>query len=523
MVTPSTNGHTSRFQKSVTNRAINRLERLKRDVTANLLYLSRADLANTLNPPGRNLFADCGYPVGEPTLFDYQELYERFGPARRVVQVYPDESWSSYPEVYEREDERKTAFERAWKNLVFQHSPWFWLERADIQSGIGRYGLLLIGLNDGLDLSEPVLGFDDNGQKTRDFGKYTPQVTFLRPFGEYLCTMRLTENNPFSPRFGMPRLYAIRLSDPTNEPLIGATVEQLVDRVVHWTRIIHLTDNIENSPVFGAPRQRPVLNHLLDLRKILGASAEGYWKSGFPGISFETYPELTAAAEIDHKALKHEIDAYANGTNRFLRLVGMTAKPLPPNIQDPKSFILSQYEAICLTGGYPLEIFLGVQQGQQQGTLNAAGWNRKLSKRRNGYLSDRVIKPFVARLQMIGVLPETEEFTIKWEDINVQSDTDRAKIGLQQAQALLQYVTSGAQALVPPRKFLIDFLNFSDEEADAIVEEAGGSDKIGKQLQQLVKKTAGNTPNTTNTNPTAKTGMLGRRNNLSKGSKKKNE
>lgn len=512
-----------RHKKAVANAAINRMKRIETAMVANLMYLSRADLANTLNPPGRNLFADCGYPIGEPTLFDYQEMYERFGPSRRVVSVFPEESWSSYPEVYEREDEQVTAFERKWKKFVFQHNPWFWLERADIQSGIGRYGLLLIGLNDGLDLSEPVLGFDDNGQKTRDFGKYEPEVTFLRPFPEYLCTMRLTENNPYSPRFGMPRLYAIRLSDPTNEPLIGATIEQLVDRVVHWTRIIHLTDNIENSPVFGTPRQRPVLNHLLDLRKILGASAEGYWKSGFPGISFETLPELSATAELDHDSMKKEIDEYANGTNRFLRLVGMTAKPLPPNIQDPKSFILAQYEAICLTWGYPVSVFLGMQEGKAQGQSNTSSWYTKVGKRRNGYLSDKVIKPFIGRLQMLGCLPETEMFHSKWEDINVQSDTDRAKIGLQQSQALLQYVTSGAYVLVPPRKFLIDFLNFSDEEAEAIIEEAGGDKKIISFLTMMVKQTAGNTPNSTNTNPTARTGSLGKRNSLGKSKTKKND
>jgi Protein of unknown function (DUF1073) len=508
---------TDKKYKAVVNKAINRITK----VAANLMYLSRADLANTLNPPGRNLFADCGYPVGEPTLFDYQEMYERFGPSNRVVSVYPAESWASYPEVYEREDQRVTAFERWWKQFVFEHSPWHYLERADEQSGIGRYGLLLIGLNDGLDLSEPVFGFDGNGNKTRDYGKFPLKVTYLRPFPEYLCTMRLTENDPWSPRFGLPRLYAVRLSDPTNEPLIGATIEQLVDRVVHWTRIIHLVDNRTNSDVFGTPRQRPVLNHLLDLRKILGASAEGYWKSGFPGISFETFPELSATAELDKKSMKEEIDAYANGTNRFLRLVGMTAKPLPPNIQDPKSFIQSQLEMICLTWGIPVPVFMGMQQGHLAGTSNTADWNKKIGKRRNSYLCDKVIKPFIVRLQMLGVAPESDPFEIHWEDINVQSDTDRAKIGLQQSQALLQYVTSGAYVLVPPRKFLTDFLNFSDEEADAIIEEAGGATKIIQFLKQMVAANAGNTPGTSGTNPTSKTGAGGQRNSQGKGRKPK--
>lgn len=77
---------------------------------ANEFLMSRAALINQqmLDPCGRNLDKECGYPdnLAAP---EYYYLYERVGVANRVVGVYPSESWSVYPELYEVDEEDRKS------------------------------------------------------------------------------------------------------------------------------------------------------------------------------------------------------------------------------------------------------------------------------------------------------------------------------------------------------------------------------------------------------------------------------
>lgn len=128
----------------------------------------------------RNLDDECGYPETIEAR-DYRDLYDREPIAARVVQVMPLECWQVTPEIYEDEDiEVTTNLELAWKNLpkVMRGKSWFnddegnpvisaWI-KADILSRIGSFGIILIGIDDGKRLDEPVDGFEeDDSEMTR--------------------------------------------------------------------------------------------------------------------------------------------------------------------------------------------------------------------------------------------------------------------------------------------------------------------------------------------------------------------
>lgn len=126
----------------------------------------------------RNIDDECGYPEIVESQ-DYRDLYDREAVASRVVQVMPLECWQVTPEVYEDEDVKvSTAFELAWANLpkTIRGKSWFqdqegnpvvaaWL-KADILSRIGSFGIILIGIDDGRRLDEPVEGFEEDDSET---------------------------------------------------------------------------------------------------------------------------------------------------------------------------------------------------------------------------------------------------------------------------------------------------------------------------------------------------------------------
>jgi len=241
---------------------------------------------------------------------------------------------------------------------------------------------------------------------------------------------------------------------------------------VHYSRVIHIADNRQNSDVYGMPRMKPVFNRLLDLRKIAGGSGEMFWKGGFPGISLEA-ANPDEDVTFDPEATKEEMDKYMNGLQRYISLVGMTAKSLAPQVADPSNHVDIQLKLIATTLGIPWRVFIGSEQAQLASGQDMKAWNRRINRRRTEYLTPFIIRPFIDRLMEMGALPAVEEYDVKWPDLNTPSDEEKATVGEKQTNALSKYVSTGMDALMPPFHFLTLIMGYSDEEANGILEEAG--------------------------------------------------
>jgi uncharacterized protein len=495
------------------------LTKLVNQTTSFLMSRTRALEAKLLDRTNRDINEECGYP-GLPLPNEFlRQMYDEIGIAARIVKVHPEESWFTYPELYEREDDRVTKFERRWNDLLVQHNIWTECQRADEQSRIMHYGVILIGVKDGADnLALPVPGITETGELDPNYKQEgLRDLLYLNSFPEDLTRIDEVEQRVNHPRYGQPKLYTIKLSSPqswegSSSQLTGSVT--LADQKVHWTRVVHVADNTASSKIFGVPILQNVTPYVLDTRKILGSSGEMFYKGGFPGISFETDPALIADANLDMESLKKEIEAYSMGLQRYLRLVGMTAKSLAPQVSDPTNHLMGNINMICATIGVPVPVFLGQQLGHLASQQNSVDWNKRLKKRQNYYITPSIINRLVKRFILLRILPEADNWYVDWADLNTVSDTDRAKIALQRSQAVLQYVTSGSATVIPPRYFLTLVLGFTDKETDAVIEMAGGEEKLMKDLKGMVDPTAGNTPASTGTNPAAKTGAAGRTNGL---------
>lgn len=478
----------------------------------------RTELARVLSgdKPGRDVDAECGYVV-EPTVQQYREMFEREGIANRVVCLYPDECWSIYPELYETEDDRKTRFERWWDDFAFEHDPWGLLHRADINQGIGHFQGTLIATDAG-PLDQPHPNIDENGEIRKKYKENFTNVLFQRTFSEDLITILETEGDRKSPRFGLPTMYGFRMIDPNDDISESSTFvgePKYSEMKVHWHHVVHTADGTLSDRVRGRPRLRPVYNRIQDIKKKLGSSGEGYYKAGFPGTVFEAMPGvLEGDFVLDKASLQKEMKAFQDGLQRFMHLVGMTAKQLTPNIQDPTNFLAADYEYIAATNKVPLKVLMGSEIGYVAGQDETVRWNRRVAGRNKMFLDPYMIRPYVRRLMMLGAAPWVDRFVSSWKDLNALSDKDKADIALKRAQTILQYVTSGAYVLIGPRRFYIDVLQMTEEEADAILDSAGGEQKVIAQLKLLVDVNAGNSPNTSGTNPEASTGANGRTNGL---------
>ena len=450
-------------------------ERLEiRDMALNAL-LSRQEFLKNFLDERRDIDDECGYPkTNELNAAHYRMLYDREGVATRVVTVLPEESWSSGPKVFEDDDvDTETAFEKAWKDLAKslrgdssyeseESNPiWEFLKRVDILSGIGHFGVLLLGFDDGEDMSQPVELVTEKQQSKKR------KLLYMRAFDESLVQITRYENDKNDARYSHPNMYQITMSDLDNRHG-GIGVEQAT-LDVHWSRIVHVADSLGSSEIFGVPRMRPVYNRLYDLRKLYGGSAEMYWRGAFPGLSFETNPQNAGDTEIDLAATRAAAENYMNTLQRYLINDGMTVKSISPQMSDPTSQIDTQINAICILLGIPKRIFEGSERGELASSQDAGSWARRMATRQDMYLTPRIIVPFVDRLIQAGVLPRPKQFNVVWGDMAEATDMEKADLAVKQTEALAKYVGGGVDTLFEPMSYLTRILGLEEDEAEAVL------------------------------------------------------
>lgn len=449
-----------------------RLSQIFEALTVN--QLSRLDprFAPMLDGPQktRDIDAECGYPK-KLAIEDYMQMYERNDVAARVVDVEPNACWKEHPEIYETEEQRKTEFEKAVDELVSTTRLYSYLSRIDRISGIGEYGVFFIGFDDGEEFDTPAPGFDEHNPLDTPG---TTKVLYYRVFSQDQATIESYESDKKNRRYGLPLYYNLYFEEVSPDTDGAPSRVEVIK--VHWSRVIHIADNLLTSEVFGQPRQRNVFNRLMDLRKINGGAGEMFWKGGFPGYSFEVDPQNGELGEDDRQAIKDEILKWENGLTRYFAGVGVKMVSLMPQLTDPTPYVDNCLKLIAATKEIPIQFLVGRQSGSEAGRdQDNMAWTERVALRRNMYVTPCIIRPVIDRLQQAGALPPTEEkdgkpveYVVKWSPLAQMTEKEKAEVGLKRTEALARYATAGAEALVPLPEFLTTFLKLTYQEAEAI-------------------------------------------------------
>jgi hypothetical protein len=477
------------------------------------------DAANTGQT--RNIAAECGHPEFI-TPDDYWKKFDRGDVANRVVSIYPEECFGTAPLIYEQEDEEETEFEKEWKLLDEELSiSSFWL-RADILSGVGRFGVMLLGFDDGLALNQPVAGVGavpaakkegspvQNVEPPPEPAAEKPKrrLMYLRTFDESMVTIKELETDERNPRFGQPKMYSITFWDQNTDlsaanpfqtlppPSGFNTVQQMGNKSVkdvHWTRIVHLADNRLRDEIFGVPRLKRCYDRVLDLHKIAGGDAEIFWKQAKGGLALETENGPDGMpVEIDREGTKDEMEAFYEGMKPYIVLENMKANRLSPESVDPGPHAELQIRLICISMACPWRIFMGAEVGALASGQDIVAWNGRIQKRREEYVSAFVIRPFIDRLIEAGVLPfpaggkgKTDAnaigdgrkprpvYVIWWNDLNTPSNAEQADVAVKRTDAMAKYVAGGVDQLIAPAPYMEMVVGFKKDEVDAILAEVG--------------------------------------------------
>lgn len=426
----------------------------------------------------RDLYQALGYPT-RLTYDDYYARYLRQDMAKAIIDRPVKASWKGALSVIEDVKPTNTQFETEWNKLFEKLKLKSLFIRADKLTGIGEYSIILLGLNDvrsNDDFKNPVK--KSNGLK----------LLYAKPVGQAAATIDRFDENITSERYGLPLLYKVKTSVPGT--LKG---HKQMELTVHYTRVIHLVEDVLEDEVYGTPRLQAVYNRLMDLEKLVGGDAEMFWRGARPGYTGKLDPDFQITSE-GMEELKNQIDEFEHNLRRILVNEGVDYQALQQQIADPRSHVEVQMQMISAVTGIPKRILTGSERGELSSAQDKQEWVSYVASRREEQNEPMILRPFIDRCIDIGVLPKPKngKYLIVWDKLFSLSDMDKVNMGKVRAMALREYsMNPMAQELMPFDLFCEFFLNMDQTQIERTMEENDNTFKAELPISEEEKVAMG--------------------------------
>lgn len=378
----------------------------------------------------RDLYEVMGYP-SNVEVQDMIAIYNRQDVAGRIVDAYADATWREAPTI--KADE---PFLSAWAQIDKAHQIWRAFHRLDRLTGLGHYGVLLLGLDGGEPLSQPV--------KSRNY-----DLLYVQPHSERTAQILQWEDDPSNPRYGMPKRY--RITTGVNWTGMGAGQKTIE---VHHSRVIHVAERALEDVSIGTPRLERVFNRLMDLDKLLGGGAEIYWQNSAMMLAFLADKDVEWE-EAEQAAMASQLEEMQHGLRRMLRLRGVQTEQLAPGMQgaDPSTQVEKQLDIIAGAEGIPKRLLIGSERGELSSEQDENNWAARISERREQFAGPSIAEAFANKGQKLGFLPSSP-FKFEWSKSDTLGEQGRAEVADRRASALQKYMsTPGSDLVVTPREF----------------------------------------------------------------------
>jgi len=210
---------------------------------------------------------------------------------------------------------------------------------------------------------------------------------------------------------------------------------------------------------------------LMDLEKLVGGSAEMFWRGARPGFHGKLDKDFTMTTDTKDD-LQDQIKEYEHDLTRILISEGIDLDKLDQQVSDPDMHVDVQLQMISAVTGIPKRILTGSERGELSSNQDKAEWLSFIKSRREEFAEPNIVRPFVDRCVEYKVLPEPKDkYDVKLQDLFAQSEKEKADVGKIRSEALSKYASSPmAEMTIPPDEFLKYFLGLDKEQIDQIIE-----------------------------------------------------
>lgn len=368
----------------------------------------------------RDVYKSAGYLTDEELTFDhYWSRYERQDIAGRIVDMPAMTTWKDPPTVIREGEGEGSEFQAAFEGLADRLSLWNRLERVDRLAGVGRFGVLLIGqAGDDFELRDelaPMQGPDD--------------VIYLSVFHEGSAEINKLVTDPLDPRYNLPETYNIDFSTE-----IGATGGSTsATKLVHWSRVIHVAEDLLENDVFGRPRLKRVLNRLMDLEKITAATGEAFWQLADQVLVSKLDKDVSIEGD-DLTDYREALEDIYHDLRRQIVLKGGELEWVGGSTPDPENAADLCMSLIAAASGIPKRILFGSETGERASTQDERQWLGNIAERQQRFAEPMILRALIDRLQEYGALPPVSAYDVQWPPLFELDEVELADVRLKTAQ-----------------------------------------------------------------------------------------
>jgi len=430
--------------------------------------LNRINLANQLGTQSyggdRNIYTALGYKTSL-SFSDYLSRYFRQDIAKAVIDRPVKASWKGDIEVIENTKTKRTKFEKEWRSLYVKLKLKSVFIRADKLTGLGSYSVILLGLDD----IKTKKGFENKVRKGA-------KLIYVKPFSQQSAVIDTWDEDERSSRFGKPLIYKIKVSSQGLNPTVTtshvSSTAYEESYKVHYSRVVHLTEDVLEDEIYGIPRLQVVFNRLMDLEKLIGGDAEMFWRGARPGYTGEVKPDYEMSTEM-RESLQDQIEDFEHNLKRVLVNEGVDYKSLAQQIADPTSHVDVQVQMISAVTGIPKRILVGSERGELSSAQDKQEWISYVTSRREEQNEPGILRPFIDHLLEYKIITQhkSDEYTVVWDKLFSLSDKEKVELGKNRAIALKEYSTNpAAQYMFPLPIFMKYYLGMDDNQISSIEE-----------------------------------------------------
>jgi len=406
--------------------------------------LSRGNLDGLLDDANSPKMWDAlGYPrENELTFNTWLTYYLRGGAVSGLLDKFVDDAWQGRPEMVDDEatdgddTDDQTDFEKAVENLFDNYAPDNprrtllrealkpRLMAADLLARLGQYSAIVVGIKDGENVDERLEESD---------GRDLSDLAYLELYPENKIDFTVSKDLD-DDRYGRPDSYTITDADTKTDE-------------VHHSRVIHVASDTLVDPYCSIPFYNDIVNRIVDMTKIYGASAEGYWRGGYQGIVMKppevvkemggTTQRLPGEFGDGGDGLANQISNYIDRFDRAIRSNG-EIETLGSDIASPADHIDMQWEGISAAKDISQSVLTGNETGERATAEDNAAWRSRVAGMRESYAEASILRPLIDLLIRAGVLPEPdgETYTVEWPPLSELSEQDEAEIMERKANAV---------------------------------------------------------------------------------------
>lgn len=358
------------------------------------------DYADTLH----NIYLDFGYPA-YLEFTNFWNMYRRFGIAKNVIELPVDTGWITPPTIKGTPELDKDIVK-----LINDFSLWQRAKGLDTRQRVGRYAGMYMRVRDDKRPSEPM------------DGKLNGLASLVEMMPLYESQLRVTEseNDPQKDNYGQPILYQYSGS------VEGDRNEKASDTLtIHASRIVIAAEDADAGWIYGIPALEAVYNSLMDLRKIIGAGGEGFYKNAAQNIVFKLDDAASAKQNEDLLAKFNEsYDDFArNRSRRAMWTPGLEAKTLDSKLVNPKEFFVNAINDVSAGSKIPATILIGQQTGRLASDEDSKHFLATIQSRRENFMTE-LVSSLIDWMMLHGVLP-AGKYQIEWDDLLARSSKEK--------------------------------------------------------------------------------------------------